>query len=132
MDIVKVIAFAIAALILIIIVKEQSKEIAVFLIIVASIAIFIYLLKPFQEIISLLNNLIEKSKIDTKYISILLKVIGISYLVELTKDTLLVKTGKGTLSITELQMEGKKRMYIEDFLRGNKLETGQLFGKLEV
>ncbi len=56
----------------------------------------------------------------------------VGQIVELTKDTLLVKTGKGTLSITELQMEGKKRMYIEDFLRGNKLETGQLFGKLEV
>lgn len=105
MDIVKVIAFAIAALILIIIVKEQSKEIAVFLIIVASIAIFIYLLKPFQEIISLLNNLIEKSKIDTKYISILLKVIGISYLVELTKD---ICKDSGVSSIgTKVEFAGK-------------------------
>ncbi len=53
-------------------------------------------------------------------------------IVKLTKDTLLIKTGKGTLSIVELQMEGKKRMYIEDFLRGNKLCEGQILGNLEV
>jgi methionyl-tRNA formyltransferase len=30
-------------------------------------------------------------------------------------------TGKGVLSILELQLEGKKRMTVEEFLRGNKL-----------
>ena len=48
--------------------------------------------------------------------------------VNITKDSLYIKTGKGTLSILELQLEGKKRMYIEDFLRGNKLEKGQFLG----
>ncbi len=37
------------------------------------------------------------------------------------KDYLLLHTGDGAVSVKELQMEGKKRMKIEDFFRGNKL-----------
>ena len=38
------------------------------------------------------------------------------------KTYLRFQTGKGTLEILELQLEGKKRMKTEDFLRGYKLE----------
>lgn len=48
-------------------------------------------------------------------------------IVELTKDSLLVKTGRGTLSLTEVQLEGKKRMEVDAFLRGYPLEKGMLF-----
>lgn len=37
------------------------------------------------------------------------------------KKLLVVKTGDGEIRITDLQLQGKKRMKIEDFLRGNKL-----------
>jgi methionyl-tRNA formyltransferase len=37
------------------------------------------------------------------------------------KSYLHFQTGKDTLSVTDLQTEGKKRMNIEDFLRGNTL-----------
>jgi methionyl-tRNA formyltransferase len=37
------------------------------------------------------------------------------------KSYLHIQTGGNALSITELQMQGKKRMRIEDFLRGNNL-----------
>lgn len=37
------------------------------------------------------------------------------------KKQLQVKTGNGTINIKNLQLEGKKRMKIEDFLRGNKI-----------
>lgn len=37
------------------------------------------------------------------------------------KDTLSVSTANGVLDVLELQMEGKKRMNVVDFLRGNKL-----------
>jgi methionyl-tRNA formyltransferase len=39
------------------------------------------------------------------------------------KDFLRVKTGDGWVSLDELQQEGKKRMPIKDFLRGNNLKT---------
>lgn len=45
-------------------------------------------------------------------------------IVKLSKDELLVKTGKGTLSLREVQLEGKKRMDLEAFLRGYPLQKG--------
>lgn len=47
-------------------------------------------------------------------------------IVELTRDSLLVKTGEGTLSLTEVQLEGKKRMGLDAFLRGYPMEKGML------
>lgn len=41
-----------------------------------------------------------------------------------TKHGILVQTGEGTLEITELQLEGKKRMDAGAFLRGFQIEEG--------
>lgn len=40
------------------------------------------------------------------------------------KDKFTVKCNRGTLEISEVQLQGKKRMTVSDFLRGNKLEVG--------
>lgn len=40
------------------------------------------------------------------------------------REGLIVKTGDGALSISELQLEGKKQMSAELFLRGHKIEIG--------
>lgn len=45
------------------------------------------------------------------------------------KNTLLVKTGKGCLSLLELQPEGKKRMAADAFLRGYPVEEHTVFTK---
>ena len=45
-----------------------------------------------------------------------------------TKDKLLVECGKDFLSITELQLEGKKRMETAAFLRGFTVEDQTVFG----
>lgn len=50
-------------------------------------------------------------------------------IVYVSEDEMYIKTGKGVLSIVELQLEGKKRMYIQDFLHGNKIEKGIVLGK---
>lgn len=47
------------------------------------------------------------------------------------KSTILVKTGKGSLSLLELQPEGKKRMAADAFLRGYPLEEHAIFRKSE-
>ncbi len=43
---------------------------------------------------------------------------------EATGTALIVQTGRGSLSIRELQLEGKKRMDIMSFLRGYSVEKG--------
>lgn len=47
-------------------------------------------------------------------------------IIKVSKDEIYVKTGKGTLAIRELQLEGKKRMDTSAFLRGFDLQSGVL------
>ncbi|MDE6231884.1 MAG: methionyl-tRNA formyltransferase, partial [Lachnospiraceae bacterium] len=49
-------------------------------------------------------------------------------IIEVTNDEILVSTGDGVLIINELQLEGKKRMDTESFLRGYKVEKGEKLG----
>ena len=44
-------------------------------------------------------------------------------------DKVIVLTGDGALSITELQLEGKRKMTAEEFLRGFHLTVGTVLGK---
>ncbi len=41
--------------------------------------------------------------------------------VKISRDSILVNAGNGTVEILELQAEGKKRMHTSEFLRGNKI-----------
>lgn len=41
---------------------------------------------------------------------------------------LLIQTGNGFLSVEEVQLEGKRRMWIEDFLNGYSVSEGDLIG----
>ena len=45
-------------------------------------------------------------------------------IIEAEGDRLIIATAEGGLRIHELQLEGKKRMKVDDFLRGNKIQTG--------
>mgnify|MGYP002544315297 CR=1 FL=1 len=44
-------------------------------------------------------------------------------------NSFIVKCGDNSLKINELQLEGKKRMKTQDFLRGNHINTGDILGK---
>ncbi|MCR4599201.1 MAG: methionyl-tRNA formyltransferase [Acetatifactor sp.] len=48
--------------------------------------------------------------------------------VSVTKDNFIVKTDEGALKICELQLEGKKRMSVHDFLLGVKVQVGDQLG----
>jgi methionyl-tRNA formyltransferase len=44
-----------------------------------------------------------------------------------TKDRLIVGTGKGKLSVLEIQPAGKSVMAVKSFLQGRKLKEGEMF-----
>lgn len=44
------------------------------------------------------------------------------------KDGILVACGEGSVLIKEIKIEGKKKMSVEDYLRGHKIEKGTLLG----
>lgn len=49
---------------------------------------------------------------------------------EAPKGGLVIGTGDGALAVTELQLEGKRRMSAEEFLRGYSLPAGTRLGKM--
>lgn len=50
-------------------------------------------------------------------------------IIEIKKDAIIVKTGEGNLVIKELQLEGKKRLTADAFLRGCSLTVGLKLGR---
>ena len=52
----------------------------------------------------------------------------IGTIVAVTKDSFIILTGDGYLQVFEVQLEGKKRMPVKDFLLGYKLEVGTKLG----
>jgi len=47
-------------------------------------------------------------------------------IVEVTKNSIIIKTGKGCLAVKELQLEGKKRMPVDAFVRGYEVKVGTI------
>lgn len=45
-----------------------------------------------------------------------------------TKESFDIATAEGFLTVTELQLEGKKRMSVHDFLLGGRLKEGEVLG----
>ena len=45
------------------------------------------------------------------------------------KDRMEIQTGDGILAVTEVQLEGKRRMSVAEFLRGNAVNEGELLGE---
>ena len=48
---------------------------------------------------------------------------------QINNDSILVGTGDGLLGLLEIQLEGKKKLFIRDFLKGNTIEKNSVFGK---
>jgi methionyl-tRNA formyltransferase len=46
----------------------------------------------------------------------------------MSKEKLFIQTGNGLISITRLQLEGKKSLDIKSFLNGYTLNIGDYFG----
>ena len=105
MDIFKIVGFALTAVVLIVILKEQRKEIAVVLMIFSSIAIIFFAIDQMAKIIDLLENLADKSGIQKDYLKIILKITGIAYVVEFGKN--ICKDAGQTAIATKIEMAGK-------------------------
>ena len=105
MNIFKVVAFALVATILIVLIKEQRKEMALMLTIIASLGIVLFAIDEISGIINLLNNLAEKSGINKDYLLIIIKITGIAYIVEFGKN-ICQDAGQSAIA-TKLEMAGK-------------------------
>ncbi|NLP46622.1 MAG: methionyl-tRNA formyltransferase [Epulopiscium sp.] len=50
-------------------------------------------------------------------------------IINITEQEVEVQTGNGTLILKEVQLQGKRRMTIQEFLRGNTIEINTVLGK---
>lgn len=82
MDIFKIVGMGIVACVVIIIVKQLKPELAVTVMVATSILILVYIFKHFSQVFSLFDYIIKKTGINHELFVILIKIIGVGYLVE--------------------------------------------------
>ncbi len=51
------------------------------------------------------------------------------HIIEITNDELIISCRDSAIAIGEVQIEGKRRMSVAEFLRGHKLQVGDKFGE---
>ena len=105
MTLFKVIGFGIIAVSLVIILKNQRPEIALMCVVASSVIILIFVFDELKSVIDLINKKKKKSSIDSTYIKIILKVIGISYIIEFGKD--ICKDAGESAIANKMEMAGK-------------------------
>lgn len=82
MDIIKIIGIGLISLVITIIVKQYKPEFTVYISLMAGALILMLVFDKLSEVIKLLNNLASKSAINSKFISLLIKITGIAILTE--------------------------------------------------
>ena len=82
MDIVKIIGIAFLALIIIIILKQYKPEFVVYVSILAGAIILFMSMGKLTGIITILQNIASKTKVNGEFLSILIKITGIAFLTE--------------------------------------------------
>lgn len=86
MIVIKIVGFGILATIVTVILKEQNKEIALILVIVSCVMLMYLSINYLKPIITLINDLVNKTAIEKSYFILILKITGIAYLIEFGKD----------------------------------------------
>lgn len=79
---IKIAAFGIFVSVILILLRQENKSFAMTLNLLAGIFIFYLILPELNKILLMLNNLGENIKIQSNYILILFKTIGIAYICE--------------------------------------------------
>ena len=82
MDIVKIAILGIVGALLGIMLKGQKKEYELFVSLGVSLCIFYFLMSKLKLVVSVINRMQDYVELDTSYIAILIKMIGITYVAE--------------------------------------------------
>lgn len=82
MEIFKIVGIGVVACIITIVVKQVKPELAVTVLVSTSILILIYIFRYFTQIFTFFDDIVIKTGIDKNLFTILIKIIGVGYLVE--------------------------------------------------
>ena len=104
-DVMKLVGLAIISTILCMVIKKDRPEMAMFIGVLTGIMILLSVTYKLNLIIDSINDLAHKANIPTMYISLIIKLIGIAYLIEfaiqICKDC-----GEGNIA-SKLEFGGK-------------------------
>lgn len=82
MDIIKIAILGIAGVLIAIPLKKEKSEYSTFIAITICICIFVYLLTKVETILRFVDRLESMITIDSRYISMVIKMVGITYVAE--------------------------------------------------
>lgn len=86
MVVLKISAIAVCGIILVIILKNAKSELSIILSLAISILILFFICSRLSNIIEQLNELAEFIPVGKEYIGILIKIIGITYITQISSD----------------------------------------------
>ena len=82
MELLKVVILGVIISILAVFLKSIKPEYSVLTIIIGSIILIVYIINSLTDVFSFFDNVVSKTGIDKELFTVLLKIIGIGYLVE--------------------------------------------------
>ena len=82
MEIFQIVAIGLIATILSVLIRDEKPEIGMYIGLVAGIIIFLFMVPRIQSVIEILGRFANKINIDSVYLSIVLKIVGIAYIAE--------------------------------------------------
>lgn len=105
MLILKIVGMAFLALFLILMLRQSGSTLGVLLALAAGALIILVIFDPLKEIMTFLQTMSDKANIDTVYIGIVLKIIGIAYIA--TFASTLCKDANVDSLATQIDFAGK-------------------------
>jgi stage III sporulation protein AD len=98
LEILQIVGLGLIATILIVLVKEgDSKAAGILISVAAGVTIFLFVLPKISAVINLLKDLANKANINTFFLAVILKIIGIAYIAEFGSQ-LCRDTGEGSIA----------------------------------
>lgn len=82
MEIIKIIGLGLIATILIVIMRQQKPEMAIYLSLAAGIIIFTLVLSRISDMIDIFQDLAAKANVNMLYLGLVIKILGITYITE--------------------------------------------------
>ena len=104
-DVMKLVGIAIISTILCMVIKKDRPEMAMFIGVLTGIMILLSVTYKLNFIIDSINDLAHKANIPTMYISLIIKLIGIAYLIEIAIQ-ICKDCGEGNIA-SKLEFGGK-------------------------
>ncbi len=105
MDIVKIIGIGLIALIIIIIVRQYKPEFTLYVSLLAGALILFFMMDKIGGIINLLTTLSNKTAINNEFLTLLIKITGITFLTEFAVS-ICKDTGESAIA-SKIDMGGK-------------------------